>query len=1444
MLRSTWFLGLLLLVLVPLASAQEAVSLLTGTEPTYGWTFTNGPEFPGAVGSLRIDTADRNCLRLDGDFSKGGNYIAATRNLANVDVTDISFDLKAPATDRLTIRVGDASGQCHQIVLKISQSATWQTIRFPLASYLANKGNSAAAEAVARYESWGGAKDGLWHGPCKYISVLVGPGSQGRDKPVFLSLADMKLSVKESAGVIKKTVRLDDWADGEIDWNFNNGQEFPGATGKLEFAKDALEAGQGALKLSGDFTKGGAYVSAEKSLDNLNVVAIHFKVKSDNVTGYSIRLGDSTGQCHQAKGFKIQADGKWHDVTLLPSQIAGGEHWSGANDGKWHGPAKYITFILGKNPAALNPVVYLADVSADVEMEAVVQAASFKAGFEGDETLPAGWNSQGKVSIDKSEAFKGQASLALQRTKENLETPTSVSSAPFTVKEGLWEIAVAGKADIYSPDNSYQGKVELVLLDAAGKTLDNVELGIFTANKWQLLKKRLDIPRGVAAARFNILLNKTYGKFSVDELSASYVSASARANASVSAIKFSSQVLGNLFKPDEKVQLDIAVECGKALPESAQQIVCVLKDYWGAEFSEPIKLKLEKAGKNKQGKRLYKATLDLSSQKLEEGKYYEVHGAVTEPDLAEPYVDKSTFAILPEAVTKQYKPFDIPFTSRDWDNRIKEYFFLSDRLGIRVCGIWSGWDAKPPYKPYAPGIEWCKQLGMGAVLGTPGNAIEYHLGNYKDYTETSLREGAKNLVNAYKDVVPFVVSLGNEPHAATDERAQEMVAAYKAMYEGFKQADPNLTVVGTSCGSEEIYFKNGFYKYLDVFDFHAYDDANSIKPTFVEYKEKLFPKYNCAKPIWSTELGLNCQGMTRRVVTIDLIKKFAIFFARGGTNMSWFDLLYPDPDGKRVGTNSEAFDVFNTKYSLYCPKLDAIAYYNMVNGICIKKFVAEKEYTGQIPAVLFRDTNGQCLLVIWKEKGRQDAYLPLPGVNQVKLIRIDGSSAQLNAQGKGLTLSLAEEPLLLLFASNTLQLAPNLLPPQFTVSGPIDPVIKGGAGRLSIKCSGVSPDEISLVTPPFWTVRKSGVSGDVVSFDLSAPEHTTAREGRAIAQLKNGAGELYLSLPIAGRLSVEFLPVAYQQSAAGMRFTITNNSPDKQELTWKVSIPQEVPMAAGTYKPEAPVDFTPAFVGPSEGKLVLDGRASRQQTVLASNFNPLNLYNAKLEVTDSTGKTITLERPFGGFAAVARAASPVKFDGKMGDPAWQSAPVLNLDQERQFFKLSKEAQWKGPSDLSGKMRFLWDDKYLYLGMEVTDDVFFNNNADSEIWRGDGLQIILDPCRETTEKPGRYDYTFARGTKGPQAWCYFSADSSAPLGEAKDIIMKVTPTGQQGGMIYEIAIPWTRLAPLKPAVGRDIGLGLIINEDDGPGRASFMAWFGCAHSKQLGLNGDLILTDQK
>jgi hypothetical protein len=108
--------------------------------------------------------------------------------------------------------------------------------------------------------------------------------------------------------------------------------------------------------------------------------------------------------------------------------------------------------------------------------------------------------------------------------------------------------------------------------------------------------------------------------------------------------------------------------------------------------------------------------------------------------------------------------------------------------------------------------------------------------------------------------------------------------------------------------------------------------------------------------------------------------------------------------------------------------------------------------------------------------------------------------------------------------------------------------------------------------------------------------------------------------------------------------------------------------------------------------------------------------------------------------------------------------------------------------------------------------------------------------------GQYDYAMAVGSKGPQAFCSLTADAGAPNGLAKDIIVSYQRHDEKTGNItYELAIPWSRVAPFKPGVGADLGLTMILNEDDGNGRKSFMTWFGNAHSKQVDGVGDLILT---
>ena len=297
---------LALLLVCPAGRAQETVSLMT---PRDAWSFNNGPEFPGATGGLTADPLaprdGRDSLKLVGDFTKGGNYVQAGRKIDDLDVRLLSLWVRNPDADRLTLRINDASGQTHQIVLKTEASADWQQVVFPLERFFARRGQADAVPGVAKYESWGGAKDGRWHGPARAIHLLLANPGDNKVHTLWLNDVAIRPRPGEVPGAeVTAVIRLDEIVEGEHDWRFTRGEEFPGAKGSLTVVKDQPAPGQSCLKLAGDFTGGGAYVAAIKDLRELDVKdvpAFRLRVKSDNAALLGIQLGDASGQTHQQK---------------------------------------------------------------------------------------------------------------------------------------------------------------------------------------------------------------------------------------------------------------------------------------------------------------------------------------------------------------------------------------------------------------------------------------------------------------------------------------------------------------------------------------------------------------------------------------------------------------------------------------------------------------------------------------------------------------------------------------------------------------------------------------------------------------------------------------------------------------------------------------------------------------------------------------------------------------------------------------------------------------------------------------------------------------------------------------------------------------------------------------------------------------------------------------
>jgi hypothetical protein len=309
-----------------------------------------------------------------------------------------------------------------------------------------------------------------------------------------------------------------------------------------------------------------------------------------------------------------------------------------------------------------------------------------------------------------------------------------------------------------------------------------------------------------------------------------------------------------------------------------------------------------------------------------------------------------------------------------------------------------------------------------------------------------------------------------------------------------------------------------------------------------------------------------------------------------------------------------------------------------------------------------------------------------------------------------------------------------------------------------------------------------------------------------------------------------------------VKLTVANLSDKPQPVNWNASIVDELPMSGGTYHLEDSKPSSAFFDGLAADKVTLAPRETKEILLPLKGTDRLTLYKLRATATDADGNMVQRERRVGGFARAVHATSKITLDGKFDEPFWKEAPVYNINELRQFCAVMKQAKpWGGLKDLSGTVRFAWDDQYLYVAAEVTDDIFSNPKSDDQLWNQDGLQFLIDPYRGEGQSLGRYDYSLGLGQKGPQAWCHMTADASAPAGPAPEIKLAVLPTStENGNRNYEVAIPWTRLAPFKPKPDADLGLSMVINEDDGGGRMSTMGWFGGVHLKEANFVGDVVL----
>jgi len=151
--------------------------------------------------------------------------------------------------------------------------------------------------------------------------------------------------------------------------------------------------------------------------------------------------------------------------------------------------------------------------------------------------------------------------------------------------------------------------------------------------------------------------------------------------------------------------------------------------------------------------------------------------------------------------------------------------------------------------------------------------------------------------------------------------------------------------------------------------------------------------------------------------------------------------------------------------------------------------------------------------------------------------------------------------------------------------------------------------------------------------------------------------------------------------------------------------------------------------------------------------------------------------------------------------------------------------WHGADDLSHRTWLGWDDDNLYLFSDVRDDAQINPYPDTASWKGDSVQLGLDPFNDADGKLA-YDsddseFTFAPGKK---PWSHQGPPTRKSPAEAEGVHQIITRSEETGTTTYRIAIPRRLLSPLKLREGTVFGLALCFNDED-PGEPRYIMAFG-------------------
>lgn len=225
-------------------------------------------------------------------------------------------------------------------------------------------------------------------------------------------------------------------------------------------------------------------------------------------------------------------------------------------------------------------------------------------------------------------------------------------------------------------------------------------------------------------------------------------------------------------------------------------------------------------------------------------------------------------------------------------------------------------------------------------------------------------------------------------------------------------------------------------------------------------------------------------------------------------------------------------------------------------------------------------------------------------------------------------------------------------------------------------------------------------------------------------------------------------------------------------------------------------------------------------------FDPRSDYSASVSFINSAGQVIETKSFRINWLPVSKVSDgAIKIDGNYSD--WDDIPGFLISGKK--YILREPQHYSGADDCHASVKMAFNEKYLYLLVKVSDDIFYQDGYGYGSRNGDAVQLgfNLDPYKKKRETGNIFadSFSYLRASRIDLALPHGKPEAYRPDTFDKDkypirylsqneIAFNIKRNGDHM-IIYEVAVPWTTLGVTDGIVPKRIGFALSVSDRDYP-----------------------------